>query len=126
MVSAPDGTPAYWVVPFVLEERMCGFALIDRNGRVVQIATFGGSPTDSASWPEVAFFERPPAALVSSARSQYPDLRLEDAALSYDGSPSKWGWRIESGVGDGTLLFVTPAGWYARPPGSVPDRTREG
>jgi hypothetical protein len=126
MVSAPDGTPAYWIVPFYLGARACGFARIDLMGRVSGVATFGSGPADSANWPEVAFFERPPAALVTDARTRYRDLKLERASLSYDGNPSKWGWRIESGQDDRTLVFITPAGWYARGPRDGPDAAREG
>ncbi len=125
LVSSPDGAPAFWLVPFERDNRACGVARVDLSGVVSQVATFGSGPRDREAWPDMSFFEHPPPALVAEAMRQHPSLHAETARLSYDGTPAKWGWRIEA-RGTPTLVFISPSGWYARDASRTPDAHREG
>ena len=125
VVSAPDGAPAFWLVPFEIDGRVCGVARVELTSAVSQIATFGSGPDDRGAWPDASFFERPPRTLVAQAAERHPTLRVDTARLSYDGTPGKWGWRIDTGTG-GVVVFITPVGWYAHESERPADPDREG
>ena len=135
-VSSPDGAPAFWLVPFELDGRACGVARVELTSAVSQIATFGSGPADRGAWPEASFFEHPPPGLVAQAAERHPTLESSTARLSYDGTPAKWGWRIDTRPGEfedpplsgqeGTVVFITPGGWYTRAVRRAAGANREG
>jgi len=125
LVFAPDRTPAFWIVPFHAGDRTCGFALVEQSLKVSQVATFGAT-ADRKNWLPSEFFKHPPAVYIAEAREQYPELKAEKAYLSYWGSPSHWGWRIDTGQLDGLFIFMTPGGWTAILPGKLSGPDREG
>ena len=120
MVYTPEGEPAFWIVPLLIENRACGFARVDMSGKVTQIGTFGSGPKDYVSWIDVAFFENPPSEMLAAIRTQHPELEMSEPILSYDTSPLKWAWRLEMRK-EGEIkiiVYVAPHGWYERYPGT--------
>ena len=124
LVSSPDGAPAFYLVPFEIDGRACGIARVELSAKVSHVSTFGSGPRDRDAWPDVSFFEQPSAALLAEANRRYPTLQ-NTARLSYDGTPAKWGWRLET-VSGSTVVFITTGGWYARNAGQTVDPNREG
>jgi hypothetical protein len=125
LVSAPDGSPAYWLVPFDLDGRACGVARVMLDARQVDVSAFGAGPADHAAWPAVDYFARAPGDLVAAAAARHAGLRFAPPRLSYDGSPHKWAWRLETEPPGPLVVFITPAGWYASQ-GGPPPAGREG
>lgn len=125
LVRTPDGAPAFWLVPLVIEGHACGLAQVGLGGEAARLAILGGTPDDRGSWVEAAFFERPPPELVAEVVARYGGQTLTAPTLSYDGSPARWAWRLAVGVADTgvTSVFITPGGWYVRgPAGTAADR----
>jgi hypothetical protein len=125
LVSSPHGAPAFWLVPFHIDGHACGIARVELTAGVSQIATFGSGPDDRAAWPDLSFFDRPPTQFLSEAMQRHPTLRVDAARLSYDATPAKWGWRIETRDG-ATVVFITPGGWYGSTSRRSSDPNREG
>jgi hypothetical protein len=125
LVYAPEGEPAFWLVPLIVGRAACGFARVELNRRVSQLAMFGGHADDRRSWPAAAFFKQPPDAMLAEIRARYPDARLSEPMLSYDGSPARWAWRVDVADGGSATVFITPGGWYERNP-SPGEPNREG
>jgi hypothetical protein len=124
LVRSAVGEPAFWLVPFEVGGRACGFARVELSGRVAQVSRFGAGADDRGSWPEAGFFRRPPARILDEVRTKHPGLPLAEPALSYDGSPAKWAWRIAVGRPVITVAYITPGGWYEKPVprGALEDR----
>jgi len=125
VVHAPDGQPAYWLVPYVIGDFAAGFARIGLAGAVSQIGTFGAGPDDRRSWIPRDFFQRPNDRALDEIRAQFADAVISEPMLSYDTSPAKWGWRLTvSRQGRvAAVVFITPGGWYERPQGPNPPDT---
>ena len=122
-VYTPAGTPAFWLVPLLVGDLACGFAHVDLAGQVIRVGTFGAGPEDRASWISAAFFEAPPAGVLSEIRFKYSGANLSEPLLSYDANPVRWAWRLEV-IDAGRLaaeVFVTPSGWHERKPGPGQD-----
>jgi hypothetical protein len=122
LARSPEGEPAFWLVSLELGHRACGFARADLAERVVQISSFGPGPE---SWPEAALFSHPPGRVIEEVRGLHPGAELGPATLSYDGSPAKWAWRMTVGNPATAVVFMTPGGWYERPPLPAPEDARE-
>jgi hypothetical protein len=116
LVRTPEGAPAFWLVPLLVEGLACGLAQVSLGGDVARLAILGGAPDDRGNWVDAAFFERPPPDLVAEVAARYGGETLSAPTLSYDCSPARWAWRIEvGGQGAGaTSTFITPGAWYAR------------
>jgi hypothetical protein len=125
LVRAPDGSPAYWLVPFDLDGRACGVARVALDARHVDVSTFGPAAADHGAWPHIGFFARVPADVVDAASASHPGLRWAPPLLSYDGSPHKWAWRVEAESPGALVIFITPGGWYVSPAAPLPE-DREG
>lgn len=125
LVYTPDGGLAYWLVPLIVEDLACGLAQVDLTGKVTRLGILGGSPTDRASWIDPGFFRAPPRSVMAEIGAAHEDALVGKPVLSYDASPTRWAWRIEISE-EGrvvTVVFVTPGGWYRRPPVAFqPDR----
>jgi len=118
LVRTPAGEAALWLAPLVVGEMACGLAQVSLQGQVMRMGILGAGPHDRASWIPVAFLARPPAEALAEIAARYPGRALSQAILSYDGDPVRWGWRVEvSGEGGVQgVVFITPGGWYERPP----------
>jgi hypothetical protein len=111
----PQGTAAFWFVPLLSGTRVCGFARVELDGRVAQVASFGAGPRDTAAWLEADFFRRPPQHLLEAVRSRHPGLPIGAPVFGYDGSPARWAWRVLVGQPASSVAYITPGGWYERP-----------
>jgi hypothetical protein len=98
---------------------------VELSAKVSQVSTFGSGPRDRDTWPDVSFFEHPPAPLVAEAAREHPTLQVKTARLSFDANPARWGWRIET-ISAATVVFITTGGWYARNAGRTVAPDREG
>ena len=121
MVRTPEGTPSFWLVPFQVGDQVCGFAVVDLKGEVMQISTLGGGPQDRSSWILHSFFSTPPELYLAEIRQKYPEHQFSEPFFSYDRSPARWAWRLEVGgpLTPAAVVFITPAGWYERRSGSA-------
>jgi hypothetical protein len=122
LVRSADGASAFWLVPFEIGDRACGFARVELSGRIAQVSQFGAGADDRASWPQAEFFRRPAARVLDDIRAKHPGLALAEPVLSFDGSPAKWAWRVA--INDSAAVYITPRGWYekAAARGAPPDR----
>lgn len=121
LVHAPSGEPAYWLVPFILHDMVCGLAEVSLEGQVTRLGILGATADDRASWVAPEFFSEPPASLLAEIGARYDVSTLSAPLLSYDGSPAKWAWRVQAARSRATdwAIFITPAGWYERQAGAA-------
>lgn len=103
---------AFWLVPFIREDRACGRAVVDGSGRVQSIGSFGGGPRDEAAWPPAAFFHAAPHALLEDVRRAHPAAMEIAPVLSFDRTPAKWGWLVATPPPKPVRIFIGPRAWY--------------
>lgn len=108
LVHHRDGTPAFWIVPFLQGDLAAGFARVELDEQVTQLAAFGSG--DPRSWVPATFFKRPPEGLLREITRKHPSARIEDAIFTYEKSPVHWGWRLE--FPSGGAAFMTPHEWH--------------
>jgi hypothetical protein len=112
----PEMTQDSWIVPFVVDKLVCGIALMSLHMEVRRISVFGSRPADRARWFELNYFERPPAKYYEEVLGLHPEQALSKPLLTFDRTPTKWGWRIQI-TEDGSVfsnVFIGPRGWYER------------
>jgi len=112
LVKTPDGEDAYWIVPFVIETKACGFAFVEKTLKVSRLGIFGAGPTDQASWITASFFEKPPPEAISDIKNRHPDMWMSEPLFSYDRNPSKWAWIVNLKNERKLTIVITPSGWY--------------
>jgi hypothetical protein len=115
LARAPEGAPAFWIVPLTAEKRAAGFARVELNGHVAQIGRFGDPADERTAGLAADFFEGPPMTVMNEIRARHSSVPFSHPQLSYDGSPAKWAWLVKIGDPATRLVFVTPGGWYERP-----------
>ncbi|MFN8468755.1 MAG: hypothetical protein U0X20_24565 [Caldilineaceae bacterium] len=129
LVHTSNGEPAFWLAPYEIHDKVCGFAEVNLDGNVGRVAILGASPDDNQSWIDRSFFDRPPTAVLDELRVKHEDSTLSVPLLSFDATPVRWGWKVDAvSTRSGALVttaFITPGGWYERPPGP-PKSDREG
>jgi hypothetical protein len=125
MVYTPEEKPAFWMVPFLIENRACGFAFVELSGKISKLGILGSTPEDRLSWIDVSFLKKPPASILAEIQAKFPGLKASEPILSYDTSPARWAWRVEIKNKIKSIVFITPGGWYERKP-SERDISREG
>lgn len=123
-VRTPEGAPSFWMVPFLIENRVCGFAFVELSGKVSKLGIFGSTPEDYPSWMDASFFKKPPGSILAEIQAKFSGLTISEPIFSYDRSPAKWAWRVEIRNEIKSVIFITPGGWYERLPEE--DNTREG
>lgn len=128
LVSTPGGEPAFWLVPFLVQAKVCGLAEVALSGQVSRVSVLGSASEDQQSWIDEAFFAQPPERVLAEIRVRYEGASMTAPRLSYDASPSRWAWRVDAsdqGGAPASTIFITPAGWYERRP-DAPRGDREG
>ena len=126
LVRTPEGQPAFWLVPLESGRQACGYVRVELSHKIGQVSSFGAGAEDREAWPEADFFHNPPARFISEIRARYPGAALKDPVLSFDGTPAKWGWRIELSNPSGIVVFVSPQAWYVRSDPPAQPANREG
>nr|AHZ45615.1 hypothetical protein [uncultured bacterium] len=114
LVTAPDGSPAYWLVPFDLDGRACGVAQVALDASRAGVSALGAGSADRAAWPDVEWFARVPAEVLQAVQVRHPGHRWATPRLSYDGSPQRWAWRLDTEPPGALVVFVSTGGWYER------------
>jgi hypothetical protein len=120
LVHTPDGKPAYWIVPFVQGDFAAGFARVELDKRVTQLATFGSG--DPRSWVQSTFFENPPEGFLHEIARSHPTVQTESAMFTYEDNPEHWGWRVH--LPSHGEAFITPHEWHVRQDDEPDDRER--
>jgi len=121
MVHSPEGGDAFWLVPFLSGEQVCGYARVELDGRTGQISILGAGPEDRGSWIAYSFFVQPPDSFLEEIRKKHTGRSISSPVFSYDRSPTRWAWRLEVGETPEIVeVFITPAGWYEHRLGPEP------
>jgi hypothetical protein len=115
-----QGEPVFFFVPLQQGKFTCGFALLDKTGKVLKIGIFGSSADDKESWIESGYFKRPPKRFVEEIKKKYVKFELSKPVFSFDTNPSKWSWLVKLNKNGSTiqLIFISPNGWYIKKPGT--------
>lgn len=112
-VYTPEGEPSYWFVPLISEQKVCGFASIDLNGKLIRNGIFGASSNDKNSWIEINYFNEPPKLLLTEIHDKYSGFNLSNPIFSFDGNPSRFAWLVKTrGKNNKVNIFITPGAWY--------------
>lgn len=116
MVYKPEGEPAFWLVPLLVNDMACGFAQVELSSQVSKIGIFGSTPNDSQSWIKASFFQEPPSETMKEIQSAFPEDTISEPVFSFDVSPARWAWvlKIKSKTDVMSSVFITPGGWYKR------------
>ena len=114
-VKGADGKDEHWFVPLLIGKKANGYAQVERNLKVSQLAIFGANSEDRGSWIDASFFEKPPLEAINSIRARYPQLEMSDSFFSYDQNPAKWGWKVKLKDKHQITVFITPSGWHELP-----------
>lgn len=114
-VHAPHGDVAFYLVPLVHAGRALGYVMVSPAGEATSISSFATSDGDREGGIAAGYFKQPPAVFVRELQGKQPGRRLFKAIFSYDGSPARWGWRIDFVEPDGArgVAWIGPHGWYA-------------
>ena len=126
LAHSPQGAPAFWLVPLLSGPRACGFSRVGLDGRIAQMGSFGAGGHDVAAWPEADFFRQPPLRVLDEVRTRHLGAPLAEPVFAYDGSPARWGWCIAVGEPASSVVYITPGGWYEKPPERAVPPAREG
>ncbi len=114
MMYTPENEPCSWIVPFLKQNRACGFATVDLSGAVCRAGVFGRDSENGNGWIDADFFQRPPAKIIEEINDRYPEARMKTPFFSYDETPDDWAWRIEMFHIVQSVVFIVPGGWYER------------
>ncbi len=121
LVRDLHGRPGYWLVPFLSEGRLVGFARITGAGEVAAIGALSGAPVVTGI-TSVQALER-----VKTSLNFDVDERLAEPVFVYDSSPGREAWLIETSKSGRPWrwIFVTPTFIYERRAGIEPDLSME-
>jgi hypothetical protein len=111
LAKSVEGKEEYWFVPLLSGAKASGYAQVEKNLIVSQLAVFGATPEDRGSWIDASFFEKPPLEVVNSIRARYPGMEMSAPFFSFDTSPSKWGWMVIIKDDRMITIFISPSGW---------------
>lgn len=110
-VKNTDGKDQHWFVPLLTGKKANGYAQVEKDLKVSQVAIFGATPEDRGSWIEASFFEKPPLEVINSIKARYPQMEMSEPFFSYDQNPAKWGWIVKLKNERQITVFITPSGW---------------
>jgi hypothetical protein len=125
-VSNLSGAPSYWSVPLVCMGHVVGFVRVLPSGAVGAIGMFCQRPDapHTCPLPPIGQSAQEVAEVVREAGLLGAGETLGDVRLVHDGPPGREAWLAETHQ-DGLprrWIFVTPAGHYDRPAGTVAER----
>jgi hypothetical protein len=126
LVRTSEGQPAFWLVPLESGRQACGYVRVELYHKVATVGAFAIGAESRGAWPEADFFHDPPARFIREIRAMHHGATVKSSMLSFDGTPAKWGWRIELSHPPGIVAFVSPHGWYLQSDSSAKAGEREG
>lgn len=106
----------YWLIPFLLSDRVRGLAIFDLTGRLISHGVLTPNVTDEIQLMSKTFFEAVPSQALDEIRQEYGGFRCTPPFLSYDETPRRWAWllRLEQETGQQRSIFIGPQGWYEK------------
>jgi len=106
----------YWLIPFLLSDRVRGLAILDLTGRLVSHGVLTPNVTDEIQLMTKTFFEAVPSKALEEIRQEYGGFRFTPPFLSYDDTPRRWAWllRLEKETAEQRSIFIGPQGWYEK------------
>ena len=120
-IHDPDGGPAGWMVPVELGGSVLGFIQLMADGQFHRYASFHGPSRRPDDCPSARDWLDPEAIQQRARAVSGPDERLGMPILTYDRSPDRLVWAVQTTSPDGTPGIVFVAGTSAWS-GSLPDR----
>jgi hypothetical protein len=104
------------MVPFIIQDLVCGFSQVDMQNQVTRIGILGGSARDRTAWIQKDYFMNPPREILAEIASHYAGATLSEPIFSYDRSPIRWAWMVKIAKEDAAplVVFISPVGWHER------------
>ena len=117
-----NGRHCYWLIPFLLKNKVRGSAIIDLSGKLQSHGVLSPNLTDETRLMEQSFFESVPEKTLEEIRQRYKGYELSTPIFSYDVNPRKWGWYLvlERENAKPIQVFIGPQGFYEKK--DLPDR----
>ena len=107
----------YWLIPFLLKNKVRGIAMMDVNGKIVLHGVLMPQVNDDSRLIDKTFFEEVPKQALKEIKLHYSEYEIATPFISYDGTPNKWGWLVGIFRNDGkpyATVFVSTGGWYEK------------
>lgn len=106
----------YWLIPFLLNDRVRGLAVFDLTGRLISHGVLTPNVTDEIHLISKTFFEAVPSQALDEIRKEYGGFHYTPPFLSYDETPRRWAWllRLETETAGQRSIFIGPQGWYEK------------
>lgn len=121
LVRAPDGGPAYWLVPVERDGRAIGFVRVTLDGDAVAAGAHYRRSDRTHDAPAYVTGIDSTAAL-ALAQTAVAGTPLDEPMYVHDGPPGREAWLVRLRDRDGAVrtLFVTAGGTYERDPSGAP------
>lgn len=108
----------YWLVPFLLGEKVRGLAIYDLNGNLLSHGLLSPNVKEESRLLNLEFFEEVPTRVLDEIRQKFKEFEFAPPFFSFDETPRKWGWLLlgEKENEKPILIFIGPQGWYEKKP----------
>lgn len=112
----PEYVQDSWIIPFLLDGLICAISQVSLNNKLIRVSVFSSTPTKKERWFSPIFFREPPKQYMTEIKGLFQDYQLSYPLLTYDGSPAKWGWRLQVIDAEKVIsnIFIIPSGWYVK------------
>lgn len=121
VVHDVEGSPSYWLVPLVAQQRAIGFVRVDSGGQAIALGVTCRTPERIAECAKAVTGITPDEAIakVQAAVALGKGEELATPRYVHDGPPGRETWLIETMVGSRPVrwIFVSSGGCYERPAG---------
>ena len=105
----------YWLLPFLLHDKIRGIAIFDLNAQVVSHGVLMPNVQDENKLPDKRFFDAVPLKTVQEIEKTYQADVVASPFLAYDETPRKWGWMLTLKKDENQrVIFIGPQGWYEK------------
>ena len=111
-----NGRQDYWLIPFLLKNKVRGSAIVDLSGKLHSHGVISPNLTDETRLMEQSFFESVPEKTLEEIKQLYKGYELSIPIFSYDVNPRKWGWYLvlERENSQPIGIFIGPQGFYEK------------
>lgn len=112
----PNGKQNFWLIPFLLKNKVRGSAIVDLSGKLHSHGVLAPNLTDETQLMKQSFFESVPEKFLEEIRQLYKGYKLSTPIFSYDVNPRKWGWCLvlERENSQPIQVFIGPQGFYEK------------